>query len=216
MKKQYNICIDCKNKCHRQAIRCRKCQDNRRIKLIIGKNNPNFRHGKTLKKYYCIDCQKELSDYRYKRCSSCENTRRFKGKTYEEIMGKIKAKQLKNKRKESLLGIKRSKNTKRQLSLSHGGTGIPYEKTEYGANFDNALKEQVRFRDKYKCQICGCPQLENGRQLDIHHKDYNKKNSDINNLIALCMSCHRKTNYNRKFWEDYFLKLKENKTCVYN
>ena len=77
---------------------------------------------------------------------------------------------------------------------------------EYGAEFDNALKEQVRFRDNYKCQICGCSQLENGRKLDVHHIDYNKKYNKLNNLIALCMKCHMKTNHNREYWTKYFQK----------
>ena len=39
-------------------------------------NNPNFKHGKTLKKYYCMDCGKEISTtgaiYKnVKRCSKC-------------------------------------------------------------------------------------------------------------------------------------------------
>lgn len=170
-----------------------------------GKNNPKYKDGRTLKTYYCTNCKKEISDYRYKRCASCENIRRFKGKTYEQIMGLSKAKQIKDKRQKSILGLKRSESTKRKISLSRGGTGIPYENTEYGAEFDNNLKEQVRFRDKYTCQVCGCSQLENGRQLDIHHIDYDKKNNDLDNLIALCMSCHRKTNIKRKFWKNYFL-----------
>ena len=95
-------------------------------------------------------------------------------------------------------------------SCSAGGTGVPGENTEYGAEFDNALKEQVRFRDHYKCRECGCSQLENGKQLDCHHIDYNKKHNILNNLIALCMKCHRKTNFNRDYWEEYFqAKIKE-------
>ena len=93
-------------------------------------------------------------------------------------------------------------------SCSAGGTGIPGENTEYGAEFDNALKEQVRFRDHYKCRECGCSQLENGKQLDCHHIDYIKRNNFLNNLVSLCMGCHRKTNHNRKFWKEHF-KVKE-------
>lgn len=97
--------------------------------------------------------------------------------------------------------------TKKLLSLRGGGTGIPYEHTEYGSEFDSALKERVRFRDNYKCQLCGCSQVENGKCLDVHHKDYNKKNNDINNLVALCISCHRKTNFNRKYWLNKFKEI---------
>ena len=85
---------------------------------------------------------------------------------------------------------------------------------EYGKEFDGSLKEQVRFRDKYKCQLCGCSQLENGRQLDCHHKDYNKRNNNINNLISLCVSCHLKTNGNRNYWIEFF--NKRDKTGVFD
>jgi hypothetical protein len=93
---------------------------------------------------------------------------------------------------------------KSKLSLSHGGTGIPYENTEYGSEFDSSLKEQIRLRDKYQCRECGCSQVENGKQLDVHHIDYHKKNCVMTNLISLCMSCHRKTNSNRAFWKEHF------------
>jgi len=198
-KKYYltNKCIDCGKLIHRQAIRCRDCQDRHRALLIKGDKNPNFRHGETLKKHYCSDCGKEISDYRRKRCQSCANKLINLGRKHT-----IKAKQNMSK---ALKGKPKSKKHIKNLSLAHGGTGIPYENTEYGAEFDNELKEQVRFRDKYKCQICGCSQLENGKQLDCHHIDYNKKHNILNNLVALCIGCHRKTNFNRKYWKNLFL-----------
>lgn len=66
---------------------------------------------------------------------------------------------------------------------------------EYGREFDNGFKEQIRFRDNYRCKVCGCPQIENGQQLDIHHLDRNKKNNNINNLITICRSCHIKLHW---------------------
>lgn len=74
----------------------------------------------------------------------------------------------------------------------------------YSKEFSSALKERIRFLGNYRCFICGCTQLENGMALDVHHIDYNKKNSSIQNLIALCVSCHRKTNWNREYWLKYF------------
>ncbi len=102
-------------------------------------------------------------------------------------------------------GKKHTEEFKSKQSLNKGGTGIPGEHSEYGAEFDNSLKEQVRFKDKYKCRGCNCPQIENGRQLDVHHIDYNKKNNNINNLISLCIGCHSKTNVNREYWKEYFI-----------
>ena len=84
-------------------------------------------------------------------------------------------------------------------------------KNSYPKKFRH-LRETVRQRDNYKCQVCGCPQIECIRKLAIHHIDYDKKNSDFNNLISLCNHCHTKTNSNRDYWTKYF----KEKGCTEN
>jgi len=94
--------------------------------------------------------------------------------------------------------------------------GMPLEKNpnwkgglsfiEYPLGWNLTFKEQIRNRDGYKCQVCGMPECENTRRLDIHHKDYNKLNLKPDNLISLCMRCHRKTNFNREYWVKFFSK----------
>jgi hypothetical protein len=88
--KPKNKCIDCgKELNNRRSMRCMSCENKRRHRLgilnIKGKNNPmygvhklgknatRYIDGRTLKKYYCIDCGKELSEYRHKRCGSCSH-----------------------------------------------------------------------------------------------------------------------------------------------
>jgi 5-methylcytosine-specific restriction endonuclease McrA len=52
----------------------------------------------------------------------------------------------------------------------------------------NVLK--VIKRDKYICQMCKkIPALD---KLVVHHKDRNRKNNSLTNLITLCRSCHGK------------------------
>ncbi len=80
--------------------------------------------------------------------------------------------------------------------------GISFE--PYPFNFNKELKELIRKRDNYKCQVCSCPQIENMRKLDIHHKDYDKDNLNPKNLISLCRRCHTKTNSNREKWIKLF------------
>jgi len=80
--------------------------------------------------------------------------------------------------------------------------GISFE--PYGIKFNNDLKEQIRKRDKYKCQECGHIQKQLKDKLNIHHIDYNKKNNIPENLISLCRSCHAQTGYERKDWIKYF------------
>lgn len=60
----------------------------------------------------------------------------------------------------------------------------------YPAEFNEALKEQVRSRDGYKCQDCSKTQEANGQALGVHHIDRVKENLQLDNLISLCPSCH--------------------------
>ena len=78
----------------------------------------------------------------------------------------------------------------------------------YGIEFNDELKVQIKIRDNYTCQECGCKQEDLEYSLNIHHIDYDKHNNDPNNLISLCRSCHMQTNFSREDWTDYF-----NKRC---
>ncbi len=83
--------------------------------------------------------------------------------------------------------------------------GISFIK--YGRGWTDTLRESIRQRDKYTCQICGkCQDELVGRmkKLCVHHIDYDKKNLNPNNLITLCSVCHNKTNIQRTKWLKYF------------
>ena len=121
------------------------------------------------------------------------------------------------------IGKKLSIEHKRKLSIAHKGKilskewkrkiseGVERHYWEtgktckiYALGWTNTFKEQIRYRDEYKCQLCGIPEIENGRKLDVHHIDYDKKNIKQDNLVSLCFGCHKKTNYNREYWKQYF------------
>jgi len=82
--------------------------------------------------------------------------------------------------------------------------GISFD--SYGDEFNNKLKDFIRKRDSYICQNpdCGVPEKECLRNLSIHHIDYNKKNNDTINLIAVCLSCNAKANKNRNYWKVFY------------
>lgn len=54
---------------------------------------------------------------------------------------------------------------------------------------------KVLDRDNWTCQYCGMTQEQHflffERTLYIHHKDENRKNHRLSNLITLCIRCHR-------------------------
>jgi len=57
----------------------------------------------------------------------------------------------------------------------------------YPKEFINELRILIKDRDNYTCQVC-----ISREKLIVHHKDSNKKNNVLNNLITLCRSCHMK------------------------
>lgn len=91
------------------------------------------------------------------------------------------------------------------LHASQKGPGSPrwlggIARLPYPWTFNAVLKEKIRQRDGYRCQVCRRPQVECQGTLTVHHIDYDKTNSDETNLISLCRRCHTKTNINRSFW----------------
>lgn len=74
----------------------------------------------------------------------------------------------------------------------------------YPIGWTRTFKEQIRFRDRYTCQVCRVPEAECDCRLCVHHKDYDKSNIEPNNLVSLCRSCHTKTNYHREEWRRFF------------
>lgn len=74
--------------------------------------------------------------------------------------------------------------------------GISFE--PYPVHWQRDLKEKIRRWEGHRCAICGQTQE---RALSVHHIDYDKCNLAEENLIALCISCHTKTNYQRDCWQ---------------
>jgi len=72
----------------------------------------------------------------------------------------------------------------------------------YPIDFSGELKLLIRKRDRFRCRLCGSK-----KALTIHHIDYDKKNSQPENLVCLCRRCHSATNFHReewlKFWNNY-------------
>ena len=131
-------------------------------------------------------------------------------KMRKSLTGKKQSEETIKRRFASRFGYSHSEETKAKIGLANSGEnngmwegGISHQ--EYPAEFwRKNFKEMIRDRDNRKCQICGIN--ENGRRLDIHHIDYNKMNTDPDNLISLCHKCHGKTNFNRDEWQEFFKK----------
>ena len=66
---------------------------------------------------------------------------------------------------------------------------------DYGFEFNRTLKEKIKVRDNHTCQICHKIKIVKGTKklhLAVHHKDFDKKNNQENNLQTTCCPCHDK------------------------
>jgi hypothetical protein len=119
-------------------------------------------------------------------------------KTYEEIYGEKKAKKLKERFSKRMSG-------KGNHQYKDGKSKEPYP-----INWNNALKELIRNRDK-KCKICGITRNKSkklyGCDLIVHHIDRNKKNLNPLNLITLCQFHHFKIQSFQDDLQDHFLAI---------
>lgn len=127
------------------------------------------------------------------------------------MLGRSHSKETKEKMSQTHLGHPVNNETRAKLRAAFKGEKAPkwrggISRAPWSFDFNEELKELIRKRDNYKCQLCGAPQEEFERALSVHHIDYDKANSDPENLITLCISCHSKTNDNRESWQ---LKLEQ-------
>lgn len=67
------------------------------------------------------------------------------------------------------------------------------------------IREKVRRRDNWTCQICGIKWVKGQRRFDIHHINGNKektrkydKYKELKDLITLCHKCHKRIDEHRK------------------
>ena len=205
MLKKYRIycCKDCGNKISRNSAvygqgRCKSCT----AKLRIGNKSPTFKNGNWCKINNCIDCNKKVSTPLTKRCSKCyhkyiKDNSILKG--YKNGMYGVKGNKHHN------FGIKRPEmEGKNNPSYIHGQA-----KRKYPSKF-NSIRPFILNRDKYICQNCNMTQEEHlivyGKDLEVHHIDYDKQNCKESNLITLCKGCNIRANFNRDYWKNLYNK----------
>ena len=149
---------------------------------------------------------------RHKENPISDETREKLRKSNSGPTGKHLSKEHKEKLRKTQLGRITSEETRILLSCIH--QGIPFDKWKgftseqrYCSLFNEKLKEKIRELYNRRCFICGKTEEENGQKHDVHHVNYNK-NCLCNigcEFIPLCKSCHSKTNFNRKYWEDIIM-----------
>jgi len=97
-------------------------------------------------------------------------------------------------------GMSHSEETKRKMMEAKGNFTGERSFNDYTEDWCRVRVDVYR-RSGFMCSVC----CRKRCRLSAHHIDYNKKNNDPDNLIALCDSCHSKTNTRREYWKNYFM-----------
>lgn len=87
----------------------------------------------------------------------------------------------------------------------------PDRTSSYSADFNETFKRMIRERDNCSCAVCRM------YGIDVHHIDYNKKNTSPWNCIVLCRKCHSVTSNTRKrsYWSESLSTLLHNRMGNY-
>lgn len=100
------------------------------------------------------------------------------------------------------LGVEYRKNPNRK-GLKHKEARLPLEKILEG-NCSNATKRKRLIEEgvkEEKCECCGLSEwMGKPIPLELHHKDFNHYNNNLDNLQILCPNCHMQAhNYNNNY-----------------
>jgi len=125
-----------------------------------------------------------------------------KGLTFVEYYGDTKAEEISNAHRETstrkgvnvgngfYFRAKRGTFTGENNPNWRGGTS----RLPHSFSFSKTLKESIRKEFNNVCALCSKTQEEHrklwNRALDVHHMDFNKQNTDRDNLVPLCKPCH--------------------------
>lgn len=80
-------------------------------------------------------------------------------------------------------------------------------KEPYDEKWTNKFKRIIRKRDNQICMLCKIHREKLKEALSIHHINYNKKLTVLQNCVSLCRNCHTKTRVNKEHWIKFFQSL---------
>jgi len=144
----------------------------------------------------------------------CRNISKSKSGKNHPMYGKHPSEEAIRKSSEARKGKKRSKEFCLRMSQFKGEKssnwrgGVSFE--PYCNKFDNPFKERCRKFFGRICVECGKNEADNSKRLDVHHVNFDKQTCCNDNkplYVALCHSCHQKTQHNREYWEKHFTEI---------
>ena len=200
---------------NKYALGCRRSDETKRklSEARIGVPNPSAAGNK-----YALGCHHSKKTRARQRAANLGTRNPNYGKSpSEETLVKMRTAALGNQR---ALGnhFTHREEALKKMSLAQSGPnhsnwqgGISYE--PYAPEFNQPLKDRIRWRDNFICQFPGCGLAEAGRHHHVHHIDYDKKNNCESNLILLCNYHNVVVNGSRQQWTKYFQAAADSREC---
>lgn len=151
-------------------------------------NNSNINELKTFEEfgYYSTDLLNKSTLKIYINCPTCNCERIMRYVGYLASNGRcIKCI---DRTIVSIQTRKKISTTKRGISINEWKEfSTPYS---HPAEFNEKLKIKVRNNANNRCEMCN--KIEKKKALAVHHIDRDKNNNTMENLVAVCASCHGK------------------------
>lgn len=189
-------CIDCNSPVNRKVKRCNKCDKIARQRWL---SQPRSNETK----------QRMSKAFKGRKCYWFKDKKRPE---HGKIMSEWWTPERKEKARKNM--IERCKNPEylKKLSEYSSGKNNPNWKNglsqiPYTQGFYKSLKQTIRKRDNFTCNLCNISENKYGKSLSIHHIDYSKDNHNPINLISLCVKCNSFVNFNREKWQLHFSSL---------
>ncbi len=85
------------------------------------------------------------------------------------------------------MGVKKAWTEGKYIGVDFSKTDVQKRKMSK-AKITNGNTMYRKWGKKDNCQLC-----KSKNNLLVHHKDFNRLNNNIKNLICICRSCHKKT-----------------------
>ena len=152
-----------------------------------GKNNSNYKDGRTLVDKRCVDCNKRVSDYRVIRCQSCAVKYLYK-------IGVLNSKGKHNSRFGKLV----TEESRRKMNISHGGNGL----------FKHERKRCIDCNKRINYRATRCPSCsvkeQHRNNIFNYNRSPNKPESLLNFLLTIILPKEYKYVGNDKIVIDTF------------
>jgi predicted transcriptional regulator len=115
----------------------------------------------------------------------------------EEWYLKTEQRKISREEKDKIIEIKK-RDILKKISTNNNHIKSLCKDISRGLEGREFVREMVRHRDNYTCQICEKVWEKGSRKFDIHHKDcareksrqYDNYDKEKKNLITLCHKCH--------------------------